>query len=125
MRECMLDLFGDQLQVTDFNTNPGAVSNQINNWVSNMTKGHIRDLLPPNSICEDTDLVLTNAVYFKGLWANRFDPKNSKRDMFYGYGAQNSVTTFMHQKGTFNHGKRHYSLELHLIIIKLDSFNYK
>lgn len=116
LRECMLDLFGDELQVTDFRTNPAEVRDQINNWVSNMTKGHIRDLLPPNSIGEDTDLVLANAVYFKGLWAHRFDPKNSKRDIFYASGTQNSFTTFMRQKGNFNYGKRYYqSLEIHRI----------
>nr|XP_012222669.1 PREDICTED: thiamine transporter 2-like [Linepithema humile] len=103
LRECMLDFFGDQLQVTDFRTNPEEVRNRINNWVSNMTKNHIRDLLPPDSITEDTDLVLANAVYFKGLWAQRFDPKSSKRDIFYSSGTQNSVITFMRQKGNFNH----------------------
>lgn len=103
LRECMFDFFDDQLQVTDFRTNPIDVRNRINNWVSNMTKGHIRDLLPPNSITEDTDLVLANAVYFKGLWAQRFDPKNSKRDIFYASGTQNSIVTFMRQKGNFNH----------------------
>ncbi|KYN14444.1 Antithrombin-III, partial [Trachymyrmex cornetzi] len=103
LRDCMLDFFGDQLQVTDFRTNPVEVRNEINNWVSNMTKGHIRDILPTNSITADTDLVLANAVYFKGLWASRFDVKNSKRDIFYTTGAQNSVTMFMRQKGNFNH----------------------
>ena len=103
LRECMLDFFDDQLQVTDFRTNPAEVRSRINDWVSNMTKGHIRELLPPSSIAEDTDLVLANAVYFKGLWAQRFDPKNSKRDIFYASGAQNSFITFMRQKGNFNH----------------------
>lgn len=103
LQDCMLDFLGDQLQVTDFHTNPAEVRNQINNWVSNITKGHIRDLLPPSSITEDTDLVLANAVYFKGLWAHRFDSKSSKRDIFYASGTQNSVTTFMRQKGNFNH----------------------
>jgi len=102
----MFDFFGDQMQVTDFRTNPAEVRTRINDWVSNMTKGHIRDLLPPNSISEDTDLVLANAAYFKGLWAQRFDPKNSKRDIFYASGTQNSVITFMRQKGNFNHGKK-------------------
>jgi len=101
----MLDFFNDQLQVTDFRTNPAEVRNHINEWVSNMTKGHIRDLLPPNSIGEDTDLVLANAVYFKGLWSHRFDPKNSQRDIFYSSGMQNSVITFMRQKGQFKHRK--------------------
>ncbi|GAB1864140.1 Antithrombin-III [Camponotus japonicus] len=103
LRDCMFDFFGDQMQVTDFRTNPAEVRTRINDWVSNMTKGHIRDLLPPNSISEDTDLVLANAAYFKGLWAQRFDPKNSKRDIFYASARQNSVITFMRQKGNFNH----------------------
>ncbi|XP_011700301.1 PREDICTED: serpin B3-like isoform X2 [Wasmannia auropunctata] len=115
-RECMLDFFGDQMEVTDFRTNPTEVRNQINNWVSNITKGHIRDLLPPNSITEDTDLVLANAVYFKGLWASRFDPKDSKRDIFYTSSTQNSFTTFMHQTGNFNYG---VSEELGVYILEL------
>ena len=64
-----------------------------------MTKGHIRDLLPDGSIDESTDLVLANAVYFKGLWQSRFDPANSKKDLFYSSGSQNSMVTFMKQKG--------------------------
>lgn len=103
----MLDFFGDQLQKTDFRTNPEEVRIQINNWVSNVTKGHIRDLLPSHSISEDTDLVLANAVYFKGMWASRFDPINSKRDIFYASGSRNSVVTFMYQKSNYNYGERH------------------
>lgn len=101
----MLDFFGEQLQKTDFRTNPEAARIHINNWVSNMTKGQIRDLLAPTVIDSSTDLVLVNAVYFKGLWTNRFDPNNSKRDIFYASGSQNSVVKFMRQKGNFNHGK--------------------
>ncbi|XP_011154835.1 serine protease inhibitor 88Ea [Harpegnathos saltator] len=103
LRECMLYFFGDQLQKTNFRTNPDDVRVQINNWVSNVTKGHIRDLIPPNGITEDTDLVLANAVYFKGLWAHRFDPSNSKRDIFYVSGSQNAMVTYMRQKGNFNY----------------------
>ncbi|XP_035738653.1 serine protease inhibitor 88Ea-like isoform X2 [Vespa mandarinia] len=103
LRDCMLDLFSDQLVKIDFKSNPLAVRNIINDWVSNTTRGHIRDLLPKSSITEETDLVLANAVYFKGLWQSRFDPANSKRDIFYAPGSQNSVITFMRQKKTFNH----------------------
>ncbi|XP_034185945.1 serine protease inhibitor 88Ea isoform X2 [Osmia lignaria lignaria] len=103
VRECMLDLFGDQLEKTDFRTNPGAVRDHINEWVSNMTKGHIRDLLSSDSVTEDTDLVLANAVYFKGPWLSRFDVANSKKDLFYTSGSQHSMATFMRQEGNFNH----------------------
>lgn len=103
VKECMLDLFNDELEKTDFETNPAAVRDVINQWVSNKTKQHIRDLLPANSIGEDTDLVLVNAVYFKGLWQSQFTPANSKKSVFYSSGSQNSMVMFMHQKGTFNH----------------------
>ncbi|XP_043259822.1 serine protease inhibitor 88Ea-like [Colletes gigas] len=103
VRECMLDFFGDQLEKTDFHSNPSAARDRINDWVSNTTKGQIRDLLSPDSITEDTDLVLANAVYFKRLWQSRFDPAESKKDLFYSSGSQNSMVTFMRQKGTFNH----------------------
>ncbi|XP_006562425.1 serine protease inhibitor 88Ea isoform X1 [Apis mellifera] len=103
VRECILSLFGNQLEMIDFKTNPNAVRDQINNWVSNMTKGHIRDLLPPNSITTDTDLVLANAVYFKGLWKSRFNPNNSKKDIFYSSKSQHSMVKYMRQQGNFNH----------------------
>lgn len=99
----MLNVFYDEVEVTDFQTNPDAVRERINDWVSNTTKGHIRDLIPAGGIDESSDLVLTNAVYFKGLWQNRFDPLNNKRDIFYG--SNNSLVTFMRQKRTFNHRK--------------------
>ncbi|XP_017876704.1 serine protease inhibitor 88Ea-like isoform X2 [Ceratina calcarata] len=103
VRECMLNLFGNQLVETDFRSNPEAARNNINQWVSNMTKGHINDLLPDGSIDEQTDLVLANAVYFKGIWHSRFDQANSKKDLFYTSGSQHSMVTFMKQKGNFNH----------------------
>lgn len=103
----MLDLFGDQLEKIDFRIDPNAVRDHINQWVSNMTKGHIRDLLPVDSIGADTDLVLANAVYFKGLWESRFNPTNSKKDIFYISNSQHSMTTFMKQSGHFNHRKLH------------------
>lgn len=103
LEECMLDVFGDQLQKTNFRANPEGVRNEINEWVSNTTKGHIRDLLPADAIDSSTDLVLANAVYFKGFWNSRFDVANSKRDLFYTSGSKNSVVTFMWQKKTFNH----------------------
>ncbi|KAK0158575.1 hypothetical protein PV328_009558 [Microctonus aethiopoides] len=102
IKPCMLDIFSDELKKTDFNTNPGAARDHINNWASEVTKGHIKDLIPTDGITEDTDLVLTNAVYFKGQWRNRFDPKKSKPNIFYG-STNNSFVTFMKQKANFNH----------------------
>ena len=55
---------------------------QINAWVSETTKGKIKDLLPGGSVTPLTRLVLTNAVYFKGNWSEAFDKANTKDEPF-------------------------------------------
>lgn len=115
LRECMLNFFGNELEPTNFKANPQAARERINQWVSNVTKGHIKDLIPSDGVSEDTDLVLTNAVYFKGQWQSRFEPTMNKRDIFYASSSQNSFVTFMRQKKTFHHGKWHESIYFHFI----------
>lgn len=51
---------------------PGAAE-VVNTWVSQHTQGHITEVLPPEALTPDAPLVLANAVYFRGDWANKFD----------------------------------------------------
>ena len=39
-------------------------------------------MIQPEMLSEMTKLVLTNAIYFKGLWANQFDPDNTYETEF-------------------------------------------
>ncbi|XP_046746948.1 serine protease inhibitor 88Ea-like [Diprion similis] len=103
LRECMLDLFGSELEQVDFRADPEAIRERINQWTSNATKGHIQDLIPADGITGDSNLVLASAVYFKGLWKSKFDTANSKKDNFYSNGSRTHLVTFMKQKGTFSH----------------------
>lgn len=48
---------------------------KINSWVKTQTKGEIPNLLPEGSVDEDTQMVLVNAVYFKGKWKTPFQKK--------------------------------------------------
>lgn len=101
----MLDFFGDDLERTNFQADPIGARTQINQWVSNMTRGNIRDLLPESAVDESTDAVLANAVYFKGLWQSKFLPEMTKRDVFYLSPDNMTIAHFMRQKGSFNHSK--------------------
>ncbi|KAJ3699062.1 hypothetical protein LUZ61_002767 [Rhynchospora tenuis] len=60
-----------------------------------MTAGHIKDLLPSGSITVDTRLVLGNAMYFKGLWAAKFDPLYTKINTFHLIDGSSLETPFM------------------------------
>jgi serine protease inhibitor len=69
----------------DFN-NPDATKT-INEWVSQTTQGKITQMI--DRIQPDQVMFLINALYFKGKWANEFDPKQTVTQPFYlGNGQQ-------------------------------------
>lgn len=49
-----------------------VASNAINGWVSNVTDGHIQDIVTKDSV-QDSILLIINAIFFEGLWRSPFD----------------------------------------------------
>jgi len=66
----------------DFVGAPDASRQTINRWVEERTGGKIRDLLPPGAVGPLTRLVVTNAIYFKGAWADPFDANKTREEEF-------------------------------------------
>uniref|UniRef100_A0A336LKR8 CSON010106 protein n=1 Tax=Culicoides sonorensis TaxID=179676 RepID=A0A336LKR8_CULSO len=66
----------------DFKNGQNAAQ-QINEWVSNQTDQKIKDLVDPNVITSDTRVILVNAIYFKGIWKNKFPKDNTFTRKFY------------------------------------------
>ncbi len=75
--------YGGGLTLLDFKAAPEPSREEINLWVSDKTEDLIQDLLPQGSITSLTRFVLTNAIYFKGLWLNHFDKDLTEDDTFY------------------------------------------
>ncbi|XP_061446549.1 leukocyte elastase inhibitor-like [Rhineura floridana] len=71
-------LYGAELSTVDFQNASDNARNQINQWVENQTEGKIRDLLSKGSLNELTKLVLVNAIYFKGSWAEKFQEEDTE-----------------------------------------------
>ena len=63
--------FLTETTLLDFTSNPEGSRLEINKWIEAETKGKIRDLLAPGVITDLTALVLANAIYFKGDWADK------------------------------------------------------
>ena len=57
----------------DFRGNPEAVRQRINQWVEQQTAERIKNLIAEGQIDASTQLVLTNAIYFKAAWLKLFD----------------------------------------------------
>lgn len=72
----------------------GAGINRINGWIAESTGGNIRDMLDPDSVDSQTVMIITNAIYFKGGWAEQFNPVWTSERPFW-IGANTSVTVPM------------------------------
>jgi len=102
------------LEQVDFACNPSAAASQINGWVSGKTQGAIPSLIGSGDIDAKTRLVLADAVYFKGVWADGFDPGQTRPAPFtLADGSQVSVPTMT---GTVNVP---YSLHSDLTVVEV------
>lgn len=95
------DLFTESVEKVDF-SDAEQRREEINAFVEQVTQSHIKDLLAPGSISPATKLVLTNAAFFKGFWATKFDKKDTETKTFNG--ATKGGVEMMHVKGNFNYG---------------------
>lgn len=54
-------------------SNPEKAADLINRWIEKNTGGKIKNLITKEDIHEYLAMILTNAIYFKGDWLNKFD----------------------------------------------------
>ncbi|XP_046392924.1 serine protease inhibitor 88Ea-like [Ischnura elegans] len=103
VRPCLQKLLEAEIKKLDFENAPEPARNEINSWVEMETKGHIKDLIPQGGITHNTNLVVVNAAYFKGLWASQFSEERTVKEVFYESRSKQTLVEMMHQKGNFNH----------------------
>uniref|UniRef100_A0A3Q4HVZ2 Serpin domain-containing protein n=1 Tax=Neolamprologus brichardi TaxID=32507 RepID=A0A3Q4HVZ2_NEOBR len=95
---------------------PLVSMDEVNQWVENVTNGHIPNFL--ESIPHDVVLMLMNAVYFKGQWQTQFDPQATSKGEFY-LDSQNSVSVDMMKSAQYPLHKISFSL------VQVASFPFK
>ncbi|NHB69421.1 serpin family protein [Perlabentimonas gracilis] len=95
-------LYNSPVKRLDFSGNPNASRIEINQWVEELTRDRIKDLLPDGSISSLTKMVLTNAIYFKGQWDKKFEAENTRDDIFTTLEGKQVKTPMMNAKEKFN-----------------------
>jgi serine protease inhibitor len=75
----------------------------INTWVAQQTQEKIQNLITEGILTEDTQLVLTNAIYFKGNWKSQFDPLETYEQPFTIAPHEQVNVPMMHQGGAFRY----------------------
>nr|CAD7461101.1 unnamed protein product [Timema tahoe] len=103
LRECMEQLFHDEVVQIDFLGDPENSRLAINEWVEQQTKRLIKNLISEGKVTSSTSLVLVNAAYFKGLWQSQFLAQHTRKEVFFISASEQTLVPMMKQKGTFNH----------------------
>ncbi|XP_052012766.1 leukocyte elastase inhibitor A-like [Apodemus sylvaticus] len=91
-------MYGADLSPVDFQHAYEDARKEINQWVKGQTEGKIPDLLAEDMVDEDTKLVLVNAIYFKGMWAEKFMTKDTKDAPFRLNKKDTKTVKMMYQK---------------------------
>ncbi len=97
------DNYEADLNHVDFINATEASRQTINIWVEKRTENKIRELLQPGSLDRYTRLVLTNAIYFKGDWEERFKKEDTKDEDFRLFAARAIKTPLMHMTKGLNY----------------------
>lgn len=63
---------------------------EINKWCETKSNGLIKNFLRSN-LSQQTEFMLLNATYFKGIWKDKFDKKDTRKETFHSPGAEIKV----------------------------------
>jgi serpin B len=107
------NIFSSTIKPLDFG-NVRAAEAEINQWASDQTHGRITGIA--NGMVDPvyTDLILANAIYFKGRWYDPFDVKLTKNRLFQpGTGASKNLPMMeMSKKFSYRKGSGYQAVRL-------------
>ncbi|MDZ4669400.1 MAG: serpin family protein [Phototrophicales bacterium] len=90
-QQLMLNSYSNGFRLVDFANAPDQATEEINQWVSNITEGKISELIPTGALDNLTRLVITNALLFRGDWLFPFDTSATSDGSFYGFDGEVTV----------------------------------
>jgi serpin B len=77
---------------------PASAITDINRWVSEKSNNRITRILSSEDINSKTKLLLSNVVYFKEEWLNKFDKKETKTGILFASPENQYEADFMENK---------------------------
>ena len=95
--------YGAAITPVDYITARKIARKTINAWVENKTEKKIRNIIRPGVLREITRLVLVNAIYFKGAWAEKFEKSATKKKPFHISRRKSVKAPMMNRTGAFGY----------------------
>lgn len=91
-------MYGADLAPVDFQHASDDARKVINKWVKDQTEGKIPELLAAGVVDSMTKLVLVNAIYFKGMWKDKFKKQDTADAPFRLNKKDTKTVKMMYQK---------------------------
>ncbi|XP_047085380.1 putative serpin-Z6A [Lolium rigidum] len=82
-RDAAAHSYKAETRAVDFREKPGEAVKLINAWVAAATNNLIDSILTDGQVSNETDIIVANAVYFKGMWAGPFNKEYTEDDKFH------------------------------------------
>ena len=92
-------VYGATAQALDFRQPSAATT--INQWISEKTQGHISEMIAPSALAK-LSAILANAIYFKGIFVERFPPDFTRLKKFQLADGQSKRVQMMMNGGLAN-----------------------
>jgi len=99
-------------------THSNEATSTINDWVEKNTEGQITDFLPLGLLSENTKLVLTSALFYKGKWEKPFETKKTAAKSFHLASGDIEMVPMMSQEGNFSYFE---NTETQLLVLPLEA----
>jgi serpin B len=98
--------YGAPIELLDFKGEPERARLRVNTWVEGKTEKRIADLIPPEGIDSTTRMVLVNAIYFLGDWADPFEASSTQPAPFHTTKTDEKAVPTMHRAGALRTARR-------------------
>ncbi|NWW88356.1 OVAL protein, partial [Rhynochetos jubatus] len=99
--QCVKELYKGGLEMISFQTAADQARELINSWVESQTNGMIKNILQPSSVDPQTQMILVNAIYFKGVWQKAFKDEDTQAVPFRMTKQESKPVQMMYQVGSF------------------------
>ncbi|KAB7496392.1 Glia-derived nexin [Armadillidium nasatum] len=103
LRTCLEGILHNEIEELELINDPAGSADKINEFVNNMTRGNIKQLVNPMDVMF-AFLILVNAAYFKGTWKATFDKEKTRDLPFKTFIGTTVDVPMMSQSGRFNYG---------------------
>jgi len=97
--------YSAKAEEVDFQNAPDTARKTINHWAKDQTRDKVRGLIPKGDLDPQTRLVLTNAVYFKGVWDSQFQESSTKDASFTLLTGEKVKVPMMHRTHDFGYAQ--------------------